>query len=811
MTSKKLYPSALIPAALLGALLLIPAAGFGSEKNETGESLWGEWQPMAAGYAARRRQPQKINSSLSQRRPADVQQREVKQRRLEARSGEDSTRTAALRSVASASTAPGSSISTSSSATTRISAAWLHTTGEGLFEVSVDSLSSQLGRPANAVRHALGRGALRVTRGDNGGNSANKPVSWYHDAASDSLLFAAPGYDTFHTEHDAFRIRLGGAGSKQAQPMSVTAEESHGDSAVGSPFRDTLLFEEEPDMMFLTWVVANEPDADYWFWDYLYAGSRESLSLQLRAPDPAAEGTAELRVLLRGFTDLDIVDEHNVRAVLNGQAVGSVVFEGMNAGLLTASFDQSLLDASGDNTLELLIDYAPGTNPGQFLDEISLHYNRLPVARDDKLWIHAAEGGVQSVSGFSSEDIVVIEAPAGAAILRRDLDISTGANGDWQVSFAADAGVEFLVSTRAAAGTGTLLPDYASNLIKTDNSADYLIIAPRDFAGTAQSLADYRSARFSNVRIAWLDDIFDEFNAGRAEPVALKRFMRRVVGRWQLKPSVVVLVGKGSLDFKDRMGYSDGFLPIALTDTPYSLAVSESRLLGYEDNPPFAIGRLPIVNDAEGMAYVNKLAAHEAASSISAPRALLVADNPDSGGDFPANNQASATHLLNDLGFASAEQLVHPADDISGDLARSDSWNRALVIYDGHGSVAQAGDARENFLLAGQVSSLSNSVLPVFSALTCAVGDHSYPATRSLAGALVLNPGGGAIASLAPSGLSLDAQAQLIGTAFIDNLYLNNATVGDALRDARLTTSGAVQPFVSRMYGIIGEPAVATD
>ncbi len=77
------------------------------------------------------------------------------------------------------------------------------------------------------------------------------------------------------------------------------------------------------------------------------------------------------------------------------------------------------------------------------------------------------------------------------------------------------------------------------------------------------------------------------------------------------------------------------------------------------------------------------------------------------------------------------------------------------MSYDGHGSTAQVGDYRELFITADDANALTNSVYPIFTALTCGVGDDTLPGTRSLAGALVLNPGGGAIASVAPTGLSL--------------------------------------------------------
>lgn len=792
-----------LSCALLAGALLAPADIQASEPSGEGQPGWGEWQPMSSGYAARRREPAMLGQAPAARKLPGVQQKSGKQSGLKARSGAAAAGDIALRSVAGA----GASQVTAQ-ASQPLGSAWLYTTGEGLFEIPLGAFAQQSGRNAGALRDLVANGSLRVLRGDPGSDRANRPVSWHFDERTDSILIAARDFDSFHTAQDAYWLLPGGAGSAQAQPMGV-ADGAPTGAAQASPFRDVLVFEEEPDMMFLTWVVADEPDADYWFWDYLYGGSRDVITLPLTIPDPADSGTVELQVRLRGFTDQDIPDEHVVEAAINGQYVGAVTFDGLTAGTLTASFDQALLSADGDNTLQLRVIYDAGSNPGQFLDEIQVAYERQPVARDDSLWIHAAAGGTQSVSGFTGDDIVVIQDPAGSATLRRDVDVTPDGRGGWQAVFDADGGEAFLVANRSAARAGELARHYNSGLNSRARSADYLVIAPRDFAGTALNLAYYRYFTYGSVSVAWLEDIYQHFNAGRAEPVALANFMQAVMSRWQNTPEVVMLVGKGSLDYKDRMGYADGFLPVALTGTPYSLAVSESRLLGFEDDPPFAIGRLPIVSDAEGLAYIDKLIAHETSvPGADGPRALLVADNPDRGGDFPANNARTAARLVDELGFGSAVELAHPGDDISGALARGDTWNQDFLLYDGHGSVAQAGDARENFLLAETAMSLVNEDLPIFAALTCAVGDHSFPATRSLAGALVLNPNGGAVTSVVPSGLSLDSQAQALGEALTNGLYRNGQSVGEALRQARLDTADTVQPFVSRMYNVIGEPAV---
>jgi hypothetical protein len=679
------------------------------------------------------------------------------------------------------------------------SALWLRTNAAGLYGVTIADLAAALGQSSRTIGRSAQRGLLSLT-------NADQPVSWYFDSATDMILFAGETYDTFYTGENAYRFWKS---SEMAQTMAVATGTPTGAAGSAAPFADTLIFEEEPDMFYSTGTVASEPDADYWFWDYLHGGFKDLIEVALDTPNPSSSGTAQLRVTLRGWTDLEAGDDHQVYAELNGVRVGPVVsFDGFEQAVLVADFDQSVLDSAGNNVLALRNIYVNGTHPGQWLDQIEIDYARRPAADNGALWMHDVAAGAQTVTGFAGGDIVVIESPGGAAKMRQDVRIENNA-GDWSVTFEAASGADYLLAERSAMQAPALASDYTSDLQSSNNLADYLIIAPRDFKGTAEALAAYRSNRYGDVKIVWLEDIYDEFNAGREDPYAVTRFMDLVSQTWQAVPSVVTGIGKGSLDHKNRMGYADSFLPVIFTDTPWALAVSDDRLLGGNGDAPFAIGRLPITNDAEGMAYVDKLIAYESAiPGNERYHAVLVADDPDDGGSFYANSDLLSDRLLNTLGFDQVSKLYHLQDEVRASLTQSDTWETGYVSYDGHGSSTQVGDGSENFINAADAGLLQNVSYPIFTALTCAVGNFSQPGMRSLAGALVLNPAGGAIASMVPPGLSYDADAQILGNAFVDSFYGGNNTIGDAVAAAKLQSQGAINGFMQRMYTVIGEPAI---
>jgi Peptidase family C25 len=790
-------------AVLAGALWTAPEAQAKNNKKKTEDAQWSDWSALGAGYVARRREPPKMHLAPSERILARTQ-RQTRGRNLASRADGESVPESFGATVFATGvlTADAMEAPVSAPSSTTVNKLWFYTTVAGMHKASITDIALHTGKTEKKIRKKAKNGKLSIT-------NAGQAVAWHFDKASDAILFAASAYDSFHARVDAYHLLLSG---KLALPMVKSKQRKPATPGSNTPFVDTLHFEEEPDFQFSTWLLADEPDGDYWFWDYLYGGYKDKIEVALQVPNPAPAGIAQLRIALRGWTDLEPGDEHVVYARLNGVDIGSAItWDGFNTAELVAEIDQGLLEPAGQNTLTLHNSYAPGTHPGQYLDAIEITYSRLPKAENDSLWLHGVAAGAQLVSGFSSEDVVVIESPAGDAVWRRDAAVKPDGLGGWSVTFNATAGADYLVAERSSAHRPTVAPDFPSALAKRDNAADYLIIAPREFSATAQSLASYRSARFSQVKVVWLDDIYDEFSDGRADPVAITRFMQRVQTRWQMVPSVVVITGNGTLDHKGRMGYADSFVPVSMTSTPWALAPSDDRLLNNTDPQQrrFAIGRLPITNDQEGLAYLEKLRVYESGDfDARRHRALLVADNPDKGGDFHANSEQLATQLLSLAGFDQVARLYHPRDAVRSNLLVSSAWEVGYVSYDGHGSTAQAGDGNERFVTAADAKLLQNAIYPVFTALTCAAGDYSWPGTRSLAGALVLNPVGGAMVSVAPTGLSLDADAQQLGAAFVDSLFTGSNTVGDALLEAETQTAGSIRDFMPHIYAVVGEPAV---
>jgi len=349
----------------------------------------------------------------------------------------------------------------------------------------------------------------------------------------------------------------------------------------------------------------------------------------------------------------------------------------------------------------------------------------------------------------------------------------------------------------------------AATARSTDNAAQYLVLTPGSLRAGADALASYRGAR-----VVELQDIYDSFNFGIANPNAIHDFLDFAYRSWQPRPVYVALIGKGTIDPNDYMGVGTNRFPVLMSATPHGLFASDNRYADFNGDrvPDIAIGRVPALTSDDVIRYVAKLSAHERQRDGNRA-ALMVADVPDAAGNFGADS-AEAAQPLQARGFNVttvnlADVPVAQARQAIVDTLNSPTGVR-LFNYVGHGGVNVLSNSA--VLANADVSLLVNGAhLPVFLAFTCAAGDGTYPGFDSLAETLLWRTGGGAIAAVAPTGLSENGQAHVLNMSFMGALTGSGAgtTLGAATAAALsdFARKGAARYMLDK-YSITGDPAV---
>ena len=270
-------------------------------------------------------------------------------------------------------------------------------------------------------------------------------------------------------------------------------------------------------------------------------------------------------------------------------------------------------------------------------------------------------------------------------------------------------------------------------------------------------------------------------------------------------------LGDGTYDHRNLLGEGDNWMPPVLETTPDGLFAGDGAYADVNGDgvPEYALGRIP-VDSAEALdAYLQKLMAHEVSVGGSQGEVLLLADNADAGGNFPADIVALAERISPTVPLSMLSLDTQPVPEARAELF--EHWQRGvgLVNYLGHGGLDRL--AEEGWLTTEDVATLNSPErLPIVSALSCVINRYAVPGYDSLGEALVLAQTGGAIATWGPTGLSRNAEAVRLNEALFEALYeAEHATLGEAVMGA-LSRYGRISrmPYMLRIYTLLGDPAL---
>ena len=447
-------------------------------------------------------------------------------------------------------------------------------------------------------------------------------------------------------------------------------------------------------------------DEAIWYWKefqlhYIYANP-VSDSVTIQTDGVSSEGTATLRVGLYGVGELlEYTDmEHHVRAYINvkdeaHKVDGEAEWAGTGSKQLVSTFPASWLN-DGDNTIfiEGVID--AGIYYSIFaLDYVEITYPRLYKAASDALILSAADHDPVTTEGFSGEDIRVfnITDPLNPGIVMGKT--INGATGDFSVSFnTAPGSGDYLAAFPDSQISGVdWAPDDMDGIIRSDltdttNSVDYLVIAPSSMKTQAQALADYRASEDGGelgAKVALVEDIYNEFNHGILSPEAIRTFLSFAWRYWEKAPTYVVLVGRGTYDWD---GDTLSPMPMETADGLFASDNWFADVAGDDGVPEMAIGRLPVTSDAELGSLLTKIKDYEKSENDGDwnKRVLMVADTPDTGGDFESDTNAVAALVPSPYSASLQKIFVAGNETPRTDLLSALNSGSLLFNYLGHGN-----------------------------------------------------------------------------------------------------------------------------
>jgi hypothetical protein len=683
----------------------------------------------------------------------------------------------------------------------------------GLYYVDASEIAAVMGQSINTVTGWIKQKALILS-------NQGQMVAWLAAAGNVGIYFYGEAIDSIYTKENIYWLEKGNKGEGVA--MGVVNGKGPSPAGGYETFTETIHVEEDH---FGAPPLFDDPQDDYWLWDSIIAGypGFDSKSFTLTASGVSGAGTASLTVYLKGGTDTESGPDHHVEVFFNGTSIGEGYWDGVSAYELVCAFDPGLL-YEGDNTIEVTGLLDTGAPYSIFyVDSFDLTYERYYQAVGDKLLVRGDGNNVITIEGFTSEDIYVIElgdSKRPEIIAATTLDSGTPA-GSYRVSFTPAAPDEpYLALILDAASTPvSVTPDKHSKLKQKKNQADYLVIAPSELKQAAVSLAEFRQGRGLDAMVVELQDIYDEFNYGLSSPEAIRDFLSYAYHDWIKPPRYVVLVGEGTYDHKDNLGNGENLLPPLMVKTPHGLFASDNRfvdVVGNDGVPEMAIGRLPVVTSLELDALIDKITAYESTGGSWRDHVLMVADNPDDAGNFPADSDAVAALLppgytvekiyLSEYDIDAARTRLLGENGINDGAINNGAF---LLNYIGH--AGWNGLSQDGILMNTDVNTLVNGYeLPVVTAMTCLAGRFAIPGHDALGELLVLHEDGGAIATWAPTGLSRNDLAVILDTSFFSTVFVDEENIlGEVVLKALADYAGTGKPvYMLDIYNLLGDPAL---
>ena len=246
-------------------------------------------------------------------------------------------------------------------------------------------------------------------------------------------------------------------------------------------------------------------------------------------------------------------------------------------------------------------------------------------------WKGATPGSVPEVLSKSQSGQAIIDTvivfPEGASFFSSELLLPV------------DAGDEIVLFSELGLKSPSRISKYTdAGLIGGGSGADYLIITHPLFISEARQLASYRATLNSwRSRVVLVEDIYDEFNYGLADPAAIRTFLRHARENWpQPAPEYLLLFGDASWDPKNnlKVAHPTEFVPT------YGNPVSDSWfgcLDGAGDIlPDLHIGRIPVQSPDQARLILEKITAYETTPSAHWKKEFLFISG---GFDFLEQNQ----------------------------------------------------------------------------------------------------------------------------------------------------------------------------
>ncbi|HEX6335038.1 MAG TPA: type IX secretion system sortase PorU [Flavisolibacter sp.] len=385
----------------------------------------------------------------------------------------------------------------------------------------------------------------------------------------------------------------------------------------------------------------------------------------------------------------------------------------------------------------------------------------------------------------------------------------------------------------------------ANQDLHNTSPADYIIITHAPFASEANRLAQFHLQR-SNLQavVVTAEQVYNEFASGTPDPTAIRDYVKMYYDRynatWSQSGKYLLLVGKASFDYKNRVSNNTNFVPTyeSVSSLDPLATYASDDYFGFLDNHEdinsgvvlnlldIGIGRIASRNLEETRTFVDKVMDYHAPQAFGPWRNNL---------NIIADDEDYNTHLQDAETFAATIQATAPQvnqQKIYLDAFRQESgsaggrypqvnamvnsniYNGTLIWnYNGHGGPPRLA---EEVVIDQQIVNTWNNQyrLPLFITATCDFAPYDIPTANSLGENLLVRPKTGAIALMTTTRVVFAYSNKIINDNYL-RIALQPApdgrfkSLGESVKETKnytYQTSGDIAN--NRKFVLLGDPAM---
>lgn len=508
----------------------------------------------------------------------------------------------------------------------------------------------------------------------------------------------------------------------------------------------------------------------------------------------------------------------------------------------TIKIPETLVGASSRSSQDIKYQFTRGSEGLSvgYLDYFILNLKRNLVLSTDQILVRSSASlgnpvSTFSISGASSNTRVWNVSNPGEVVEQK---FSLTGN---TLSFSIDTEV---LHTFTIFNLDKVKPAIFESKVNNQNlhglpAPELLIITHSSLLSEAQRLAAHRSS-YSGIEtvVVTTDQIYNEFSGGKQDVTAIRDFIRSLFVQTEANLKNVLLFGRGSYDYKDRVLGNTNYVPIYESrnslspletygsDDYYTFLEAEEG--AWSESPAIThtmdigIGRLPVKNLTEARQVVDKLIDYDkmpAGFGAWQNEILFVADD----GDFNIHN-SQADQLANTIEFLnpgfttkkffldSFEQETRPSGQVSPlantALDKAIHKGSLIVNFTGHGSERVWMD--ERILDETWIQGWKNApYYPLLVTATCEFGRHDDPFQITSGEQTLLQKRSGSI-GLVTSARPVNSSTNFtLNRAFYEALFTktNNQfrDLGTIFKD---TKNNSMSGVANRNFSLLGDPSM---